>query len=819
MRQKHALALLFVFALGVALVLVWSRGRRSSPASVDPATSASRPPETSSPGTEPVALEPVALEAEAERVSLAPETSSDSAASDTATAEHGPLQIEGLVTDENGTALAGAEVWTHDAETRCDANGRYSLRCGSRGRMRFVLALADGHEESRQTLSIPEGSSIVRADFRLGRAFQIRGRVVDEDGAPIEGAAVTTFHTERNVVESAIDGSFLLDHLERDRPDHSLYARKEGWVQDAIEVPTKGSLVEGIELVLRRGTRVDGYVLAPDGSPVPETALYIGFSPNAYNRLDAKTDETGAFEFPCVGAGSQTLVAQHEGFAPCKRMLDIPEDTPRLPSLMLELEPGHFIGGVVRDRESEPLAGVLVNGTQDGEYLDLAEMETGADGRFRLEGLPAKGAGIEFYARDFLRRETTLEVLDHDDLEIVLEHAARVAGRVVDAVSGAPIESFTIRFVAPALQAGESRGWGFNSIWSQEGRGFTHPAGEWTSSGDQLTPGTVFGIEVRAKGYAPLRHYHVVARADFAPDDLVSALSGGGTVRGTLFDADGAPIADVKMRCRPEEDPFSPYDEDVHELGTTSTASDGSFEFTDVPSGPTRIAILPPDRPMQIDGPFDVPAGATVERTLRLGRGASIEGISLDAAGVPIGGSSLRIFGSPDGPSRGFSAVTTSDEQGRFAFRGLVADRYQVSRMLSDGHVDFDDGGSMEVPDVVAMVDVAVDERCSLRLEASGTCAVFGTIRASEGELPKVLSVEAGLCDATGAGVQLEGQTGRGTIAKDGSFRLENLPQGSWQVHVFCRRQGQMCAGSAAVELAEGEEREVTIELECYARR
>ena len=381
-----------------------------------------------------------------------------------------------------------------------------------------------------------------------------------------------------------------------------------------------------------------------------------------------------------MGAGSQTLVAQHEGFAPYKTLLEVPQDTPALPSLTLTLEAAHFIGGVVRDAAGEPLARVSISGQQDGEYIYVAETETGSDGRFRLDGLPAKGAGIEFYGEDLIRKEMRLEV-STATISRSCSTAARVAGRVVDATSGAPVQSFTVRFVRPALRAGEEEGFG-SATWGREGKAFTNPAGEWTSSGDELPPRSVIGVEVRAEGYAPQRHYHVVPRTDFEPGDLVSALSSGGTVRGFLFDFEGAPIAGAELRCRPEGDPLSASSEANYECGITSTASDGSFEFTAVPSGSTVIGIRPLDRPMEIDGPFDVATGATVERTLRLGRGASIE-VVLDAEGQAPSGypplRSLRLAG--EGPP----ARMTSDDEGRFTFRGLIAGHNRAPRLLVVG--------------------------------------------------------------------------------------------------------------------------------------
>lgn len=444
--------------------------------------------------------------------------------------------VRGVVFGPDDAPLPDARVWTWSAETTADEHGAFELRQDRQGRHNSLFASAPGLAELEQSFSFPAGAREVRVELRLGPAFQVRGRVVDERGLGLAGAVVTSFYSRKSTTTSAIDGSFLLDHLDPGRDEHHLHARLEGYVQGEARVRTQGLLVEGVELLMARGTSVRGVVLGPDGAPLAGVALYIGFSPFASDRLDATSDEQGAFLFPSVGAGSRTLVAQHAGFSAHKEVLEVPAQPPELAPLVLRLAPAHWIGGIVQDSAGVPLPKISVAAMQEGEYLELDTPETDAEGRFRVEGLPAEGAGLEFYATGFLREELALERLDHDQLRVTLTRAALVGGTVLDAVTRAPIERFSVHFFDPVLRPGEKEVDGYSASWVREGQPFTSPAGVWTSAGEELEAGTVTGVEVRAEGYAPARNAHVVAALDFDPASVVFELVRGGSVRGQVLD-------------------------------------------------------------------------------------------------------------------------------------------------------------------------------------------------------------------------------------------------------------------------------------------
>lgn len=707
--------------------------------------------------------------------------------------------VRGVVTGPDEAVLPGARVWTWSAETVADEQGAFELRQTRAGRRNSLFASAPGLAEREESYTFPEGAREVRVDLRLGPAFQVQGRVVDERGMGVAGATVTSFYTRKSSTTSAADGSFLLDHLDPGRDEHHVFARKEGYVQGSARVRTQGLLVEGVELLLARGTSVRGVVLGPDGAPLEGVALYIGFSPHANDRLDATSDAQGAFLFPNVGSGSRTLVAQHAGFSAEKQELEVPAQPPELAPLVLRLAPAHWIGGVVQDAAGTPLAKISVAALHEGEYLELDAPDTDEEGRFRIEGLPEAGVSLQFYATGFVRAELAVERLDYDELRVTLARAALVGGTVLDAATRAPLERFSVHFFEPELAPGELEVTSYDARWVREGRAFASPLGTWTSQGEELEAGAVIGVEVRAEGYAPARNAHVVAALDFDPATVVFELERGGSVLGRVFDADGAPVAGAKIfRSAPGVEGRAGF-EDQYRSDFSASDAEGHFAFTNVPPGLTQLTLYPDEQPKTTDGPFEVRAGLEVVRVVQLARGAVLEGLSLDASGAAVGGAPLHLValddgGKPSGPVR----ERRADAAGAFRFAGLAAGTYQLTRLH----------GRADAPWIELQVTarVAADSTTSVRLQPHGRATLEGRLKVATGTLPARLFVSATSLDA---GEPLV----RGAVAEDGHFRFEALAAGRWEVRGFLYRDDTVLKDAATLELRDGETASVELEL------
>jgi hypothetical protein len=214
---------------------------------------------------------------------------------------------------------------------------------------------------------------------------------------------------------------------------------------------------------------------------------------------------------------------------------------------------------------------------------------------------------------------------------------------VVDAASGRPVRHFRIFEVQPRLQEGERAG--VNLGFGSAGKEVNGEDGIWRSKYPSK-PGTLLGVLVQAKGYAPGIHRRLVAAAEPDPDAWVIRLHEGATIRGTVRDAVGRGVAKAMIYSSTAE---LSYEDgrgryfSAQATGLTQTDSNGDFVLVDAPTGDISLIIKHADWPVAVDGPFAVRAEAPTTRQIALTPSAVIEGTLVDAVGKPIAGAELRL--------------------------------------------------------------------------------------------------------------------------------------------------------------------------------
>ncbi|MBK9385809.1 MAG: carboxypeptidase regulatory-like domain-containing protein [Planctomycetes bacterium] len=709
--------------------------------------------------------------------------------------------VRGVVRSESGEPLAGAELRAQGDRVEANRDGRYELRTSSALRELWIDASAPRHASAREIVKPSSPGASIELDFTLATAFQIRGRVRDEAGQPVAGARVTTFFTMSHAVESDAEGGFELDRLDPKRESHALFARKDGYVEGRAEVKPRGTAVVAQDLVLKRGTRVEGVVVDEQGRPVEGAALYIGFSPSAYNRLDARSDGHGNFLFPAVDVGSQTIVAQHARFAPLRQVFELGAG-PAIHPLKLVLQRAHFAGGVVRDEAGQPVAELRVAGQVAGEYIE-ARTSTDAAGRFRIEGLPTEGLSLEFYGSGIVRNVVPLLALDREDLEFVVQRAGKVAGRVVDAQTGQGLDDFAIRFVSPTLEQEERAAFGYSATWAREGKRFTRTDGYWDSGDETLPPGGYLGIEARAPGRALARAARVAVEAAPARDAVVLRLGVGGAIRGRVLAADGTPAAGVKLTWRAAgAEPGLYYHDEPHEYGVVFSDADGRFALSDVPPGASLLCVAAAKRPPFDDGPFEVAAGATVEREIRMAEALALRGRVQDAAGRAVASALVRVTALASAGTR-FAEEGRSDAQGEFLFNELGAGRYDVAWI--------DKRERVEAARVTRRIELSPNTPAEVLLKPEGTAVLHGSLRCAA-DLPALVSV-----NVLYAGSELQGREAPrrfGALAEKGQFTIEGLLPGAYVLNAYFQRGNELWQGAKRIELGPGETSGIELEMQ-----
>jgi hypothetical protein len=179
-------------------------------------------------------------------------------------------------------------------------------------------------------------------------------------------------------------------------------AEAEGLV--AAEQPTHG---EPVTLCLVTGGRLVGTVRSSGGEPVPSFAVTVSRKVGAFEAwpplVRSFVDPVGRFEVRGVAPGANLVSAAAFGFASAKPV-SVEVRAGGTASVSLSLGAGGALSGRVVSRDGGvPLPGARVSleGGAAGEVVPLvAETRAGADGAFRLTGIPAGRRSVLVAASD-----------------------------------------------------------------------------------------------------------------------------------------------------------------------------------------------------------------------------------------------------------------------------------------------------------------------------------------------------------------------------------------------------------------------------------
>ena len=455
---------------------------------------------------------------------------------------HRDAQVKGVVTDIDGRPIDGAQVISgyQEPPVACEADGSFAVAVASVHGSADVVAFAPGYAQKRVTLQVPSKGSVVDVQIRLTREFRVVGTVTDPSGTPVEGAVVQSFMTSAtNEARTDTRGAYVLAHLDPGRTVHAVFARHPDYAEVRREVATQGDEIRA-DFQLPRGVRVTGRVTNEEGTPLVGASLYIGFSAAAYNRMDATSDEDGAFAFPVVPPGQQSLVARRPGYAPVRLPLAVPKHTDVVRDVRVVLSRGRAVAGTVTFEDGRPASGLTVSWRHQREYIEGPRIRTDDRGRFAGTHLPFEGLDAEVWG-DGVERQVH-DVPDGRDAVrdwvIVVQPNGRLAGRVIDAATGEPISVFTVRLVRARPPEGEVEGVGYAARWGREGHRVHNAQGRWTTGTEELTIGAYYGVEVSAKGYGAATNHAVRATANPKKDSVEFALRPEARISGRLIDVD-----------------------------------------------------------------------------------------------------------------------------------------------------------------------------------------------------------------------------------------------------------------------------------------
>lgn len=377
----------------------------------------------------------------------------------------------------DGSTVADAELTfmgegsIHSVVT--DAEGRFVFEAPEPGAHTLASVLADGYLPYAPELGQAPLRYVARPDRRvegavieLRPATAIEGRVEDERGTPIEGAAIRWLGVGTGEAALADDDE---DAVSDRSGRFTLTARADAWLEarhhahgvgrarvdeHALSV---GTLVVTLQAAAAAAHEtIAGRVLDPAGEPL--AGARVRGDPEADEPgAEAVTDDDGRFVLRDLAPGPHRVEARHPGLAPVWAS-GVPAGAD---ALVLQLSRGAAIVGTIASEDGTAIAGATVVALRHGGPLTrVSQAQTtvfDAAGEYRLEGLPPGTYDVVGGAAGHaLVRVPGVEV-DATDVEVplVLRRGGRISGRVIDERTRAPVALARVE-VERSLAAGAS---------------------------------------------------------------------------------------------------------------------------------------------------------------------------------------------------------------------------------------------------------------------------------------------------------------------------------------------------------------------------
>ena len=308
-----------------------------------------------------------------------------------------------------------------------DVQGSYEMLGLGGARRRDIGDLrvrAAGYGNERKILDNEELTEDTRLDFVLHPARVASGRVVDTDGAPIEGVYVAGVGSKkvadvsRSDWESTVtgpDGRFELASLHT-LIDHQLFLRKDGYGTRVYDFPVDEGDRKRIDfgdLILHPGGRIEGVLRSQTGAPIADHLIKLRgtnedlgrFRPSAAALQktwvtavrESRTDTLGRFHFADLPGGDLKITASVRGRpgANVEHTVKL-EEGGRVGAIELALDLGDPIKGIVRTPDGSPAVGVFVQ-VAGGKDQPRIRARSGAGGRFELFGVTKDMGVVELF--------------------------------------------------------------------------------------------------------------------------------------------------------------------------------------------------------------------------------------------------------------------------------------------------------------------------------------------------------------------------------------------------------------------------------------
>lgn len=510
------------------------------------------------------------------------------------------LVVEGRITDAAGQPIANARVSSWEArphELTTPPSGAYRLVGFARGQRSTFRVHAPGYVRHREWVK-EIAKDLKDHDIVLVRGSQVRGMVVDEEGAPIEGARIGIGH-------GFSMGSTLktvTDHEGRFRvPDVSagpvgVHVQRDGFAQLAtsVEVPKAGEPVDELRLVLRKGETLLGRVVDEANKPVAG-ARVAAKRKHDYLEARATTAPDGTFDLVDVAGPDVEIEIYGRGLVRLNTTMTI---QPTRADVIVKRH-GILAGRVVADATGAPIdrfrlriVRATVKPGESGpsgyssELADRGRWFSRSNGEFVIDNEEFSigvVVGLEVWAEGYApatntRVFTTAEP-DPDSAVFRLQRAAALSGRVLDAVGGTPIAGARVRW--ESADAPPTKRLDFDP---EDARTFATDA-DGAFRFDDLPP-RLIRIEIDASGYPFFKEGPIAIPGPGTTTERTFYVPRGAVLEGVVEDVPGVPSPGAGVSLRTSD----PDRKGGRRYYHAKADADGRFRFEGLAQGRWRVS-------------------------------------------------------------------------------------------------------------------------------------------------------------------------------------------------------------------------------------
>jgi len=642
--------------------------------------------------------------------------------------------------------------------------------------------------------------------LKIKRGRAIQGAVIDSSGKPVDGVELTCIRSiNSDIIDSPLDVAcdlliFSLETTTNSKGEfhfrglpmsaYYLYAEPDGYnpVDKRIDI----SDLSFQTIYLKRPCVVRGKVKDLDGNPIENADVWYRYPQGGLQVVGPfNTGKEGEFRFDDAPEGSLALQAiqEEEGNATCRLVAQPGVECEK----DLVLTGGVKIDLTVTDGKGEPLEGVVVTVEDWSTGAFPASGYTDEKGYMRLDGIN-RGSQIRLRAKlsGYFNKYGALHTFqESSSLEIVLKRRVPTFLKIFDGDTGKTITKYHVCITPFSSFTGA-----VEKFHTQ--RGIYEFDFEKDLYEIYVGEGETFGFTFYADGYLPGRITVVPSGSNTNEKRVLDVpLKKSGNLNGTVVDAiSGDPVQGAKislyMRGTLNKKP-------IRALSTARasvTAEDGTFSIDGIAEGRVFFKV-------QADGYAQTmldsceldPREGDCSNIVKLWPGGLLEGTVLNVLGHPLEDASVQVI--PEGTDEVVTGKTRPD--GTYVVPGLPSGQLDV--LVEDSYERLYRGSWMKLRKVVSMPKGGSR---TVDFDFSGSCIIRGTC-SYEGNPDWGIALD--LIDSTGNTVCTANS------ANDGYYRIFGIPPGEYSLKANSTLSGTGGSCIHTIELSEGEELILDIDL------